>query len=91
MEHTNHYEQDAKGRGMPRGTFTKTIPMMFDDNTTETNIISTRNKRNTNHDFDYIVDATRNSLDDQTAPTKVCSSHRYEQLKLMEEMMTQSC
>jgi hypothetical protein len=40
---------------------------------------------------DYIVVAMSDSLDDQTAHAKVCSSHRYEQQKLMKKMMTQSC
>jgi hypothetical protein len=40
---------------------------------------------------DYIVVAMSDSLDDQTTYAKVCSSHRYEQLKLMKKMMTQSC
>jgi hypothetical protein len=39
---------------------------------------------------DYIVVAMSDSLDDQTAHAKVCSSHRYEQQKLMKKMMTQS-
>jgi hypothetical protein len=40
---------------------------------------------------DYIVVVMRNILDDQTAHAKVCSSHRYEQQKLMKKMMNQSC
>jgi hypothetical protein len=31
------------------------------------------------------------SLDDQTAHAKVCSSHRYEQQKQMKKVMTQIC
>jgi len=40
---------------------------------------------------DYIVVAIIYSLDDQTAHAKVCSIHCYEQKKLIEKMMTQSC
>jgi hypothetical protein len=40
--------------------------------------------------IDYIVVAMSDSLDDQTVHAKVCSSHRYEQQKLMKMMMTQS-
>jgi hypothetical protein len=40
---------------------------------------------------DYIVIAMSDSLDDQTVHAKVCSSHRYEQQKRMENMMNQSC
>jgi hypothetical protein len=40
---------------------------------------------------DYIVAAMSDTLDDQTAHVKVCSSHPYEQQKLMKKMMTQSC
>jgi hypothetical protein len=41
LDHTNHFEQDAKGpRHVPRGTFVKTVPMMFFKNTTDTNTIS---------------------------------------------------
>jgi hypothetical protein len=40
---------------------------------------------------DYIVVGMNGSLDDKTAHAKVYSSHRYEQHKLMENMMTQSC
>jgi hypothetical protein len=40
---------------------------------------------------DYIVVAMSDSLDDQTTHAKVCSSHCYEQQKLMKKMMTQSC
>jgi hypothetical protein len=39
---------------------------------------------------DYIVSTMSDSLDDQTSHAKVCSSHCYEQQKLMENMMTQS-
>jgi hypothetical protein len=39
---------------------------------------------------DYIVAAMSDSLDDQTAHAKVCSSHRYEKQKLMKKPMTQS-
>jgi hypothetical protein len=39
---------------------------------------------------DYIVATMSDSLDDQTAHAKVSSSHRYEQEKLMEKIMTQS-
>ena len=41
--------------------------------------------------FDYIIAAMNDSLDDQTAHAKVCSSHHYEQQKLMKNMMIQSC
>jgi hypothetical protein len=41
--------------------------------------------------IDYIVAAMSDNLDDQIAHAKVCSSHRYEQQKLMKKMMTQSC
>jgi hypothetical protein len=40
---------------------------------------------------DYIVAAMNDSLDEQTAHAKVCSSHCYEQQKLMKNMMNQSC
>ena len=40
---------------------------------------------------DYIVSTMNDSLDDQTAHTKVCSSHHDEKQKLMEKTMTQSC
>ena len=40
--------------------------------------------------IDYIVAAMSDNLDDQTAHAKICSSHRYEQQKLMKKMMTQS-
>jgi hypothetical protein len=40
---------------------------------------------------DYIVSAMSDSLDDQIDDAKVCSSHRYEQQKMMKKMMTQSC
>jgi hypothetical protein len=40
---------------------------------------------------DYIVVAMSDSLVDQIAHAKVWSSHRYDQQKLMEKMMTQSC
>jgi hypothetical protein len=39
---------------------------------------------------DYIFSAMSNSLYDQTAHAKVCSSHCYEQQKLMEKLITQS-
>jgi hypothetical protein len=40
--------------------------------------------------FDHIVAAMSDSLYDQTAHAKVCSSHHYEKQKLMKKMMTQS-
>jgi hypothetical protein len=38
-----------RGRGMLRGMFVKTVPMIFSKNTTNINTISTRNKRKTGH------------------------------------------
>jgi hypothetical protein len=78
--------------GMLRGMFVKIIPMMFVENTTGINIVSTKNERNIGNQYvDYIVFAMINSLDDQTIHAKVCSSHHYEKQKLIEKMMTQSC
>ena len=41
--------------------------------------------------FLYIVVAMSINLSDQIAHAKVCSSHHYEQQKLKEKVMTQSC
>ena len=39
----------------------------------------------------YIVVAMSDNLSDQIAHAKVCSSYHYEQQKLKEKVMTQSC
>ena len=39
----------------------------------------------------YIVVAMSNNLSDQITHAKVCSSYHYEQQKLKEKVMTQSC
>ena len=39
----------------------------------------------------YIVVAMRDNLSDQIVHAKVCSSYHYEQQKLKEKVMTQSC
>ena len=39
----------------------------------------------------YIVVAMSDNLSDQITPTKVCSRYHYEQQKLKEKVMTQSC
>ena len=41
--------------------------------------------------FLYIVVAMSDNLSDQIAHAKVCSSYHYEQQKLKEKVMTQSC
>jgi hypothetical protein len=41
--------------------------------------------------IDYIVSTMSGSLDEQTAHAIVCSSHHYEEQKMMKKMMTQSC
>jgi hypothetical protein len=92
VDHTNHYEQAAKGLRHAKRHVCQNCLMMFVENTTNTNTISARNERKTKSPyFDYIVVAMSDSLDDQTTHAKVFSSHHYEQQKLMEKMMTQSC
>jgi hypothetical protein len=79
-----------RARGMTRGTFVKTIAMMFTENKTDTTPYLQEMRGIPTTYVDYIVAAMSNSLDYQTAHANFFSSHRYEKQKLMENMMTQS-
>jgi hypothetical protein len=90
--HTSHCEQVAKGLRHAKRHVCQNCP---DDVCQEHNRhkhhLCRKIEEYQSPSVDYIVVAMSDSLDDQTAHAKVCSSHRYEQQKLMEKMMTQSC
>jgi hypothetical protein len=92
VDHTNHCEHDAKGPRRAKRHVCKNCP---DDVCQEQNQqkhhLSVKQEEDQSQSIDYIVVAINNSLDDQTAHAKVFSSHRYEQQKMMKNMMTQSC
>jgi hypothetical protein len=92
VDHTSHCEQVAKG---PRCAKRHAYQNFPDDVCREHNSckhhLYMKQEEDQSPSVDYIVVAMSDSLDDQTPHAKVCLSHRYEQQKLMEKMMTQSC
>jgi hypothetical protein len=88
----NHCEQDVKGPRHVKRHVSRNIP---DDACQEHNRhkhhLCMKQDEDQSPSVDYIIVAMRDSLDDQTAHAKDCSSHCYEQQKLMKKMMTQSC
>jgi hypothetical protein len=91
VDHTNHCEQAAKDPRRAKRHVCQNCP---DDVCPEHNWhkhhLCMKQEEDQSPSIDYIVVAMNDSLDDQTAHAKVCSSHRYEQQKLMKKMMTQS-
>ena len=89
MDHTNHCEQAVKGLRRAKRHVCQNYP----DDVCQEHKHHLYMKQEEDHtpSVGYIVVAMSNSLDYQTAHAKVCSSYRYEQQKLMKNMMTQSC
>ena len=75
MDHTSHYEQAVKGRGMPRGRFLQNCP---DDVCQEHNRhkhhLYMKQEEDQTPFVDYIVVAMRDSLYDKATYAKVFSS-----------------
>jgi hypothetical protein len=92
VDHTNHFEQATKGLRHAKRLICQNCP---DDVCQEHNRhkhhLCMKQDEDQSPFVDYIVIAMSDSLDDQTVHAQVFSSHRYEQQKLMKNMMTQSC
>jgi hypothetical protein len=92
VDHTSHCEEVAKGPRCAKRHVCQNCP---DDVCRENNwrkhYLYKKQEEGHSPSLDYIVAAMNDSLDDHTVHAKVCSSHRYEQQKLMEKMMIQSC
>jgi hypothetical protein len=92
VDHANHCEQATKGPRCAKRHICKKCP---DDVCQEHNWhkhhLFMKQEKDLSPSVDYIVSAMSDSLDDQIDDAKVCSSHRYEQQKMMKKMMTQSC
>ena len=92
MDHTNHYEQATND---PRCAKRHICQNYLDDVCREQNRhkhhLCMKQEEDQSPFIDYIVVTMSDSLDDQTSHAKVCSSHFYEQQKLMKNMMKQSC
>jgi hypothetical protein len=92
VDHTSHCEQAAKGpRRAKRHICQKCLNDVFQEHNRHKHNLCMKQKEYQSPSFDNIVVEMNDSLDDQSAHARVCSSHRYEQQKLMEKMMTQSC
>ena len=92
MDHTNHYEEATKEpRHAKRHVFQNCPDDVCREHNWNKHHLCIKQEEDQSPYFDYIVVAMSDSLDDQTAHAKVCSSHRYEKQKLMETMMTQNC
>jgi hypothetical protein len=92
VDHTNHYEQDAKGlRRAKRHVCQNCLDDVCQEHNRKKNHLCMKQEKDQSPSIDYIVVAMSDSLDDQTAHAKVFSIHRYEKQKLMKKMMTQSC
>jgi hypothetical protein len=92
VDHTNHYEQVAKGlRRAKRHIFQNRPDDVFQEHNRHKHHIYMKQEEQQSPSVDYIFVAMSDSLDYQIAHAKVFSSHRYEQKKLMKKMMTQSC
>jgi hypothetical protein len=88
--HTNNCEHAVKGlRRAERHTFQNCLNDCWEHNRDKHHLCKKREEGQSPY-VDYIVATMINSLDDQTTHVKVCSSHHYEQKKLMQKMMTQS-
>jgi hypothetical protein len=92
VDHTNYCEQAAKD---PRHAKRNVCQNYLDDVCRKHNRhkhhICMKQEEDESPSVDYIVVTMSDNLDDQTAHAKVCSSHRYEQQKMMKKMTTQSC
>jgi hypothetical protein len=92
VDHTSHYEQAAKGsRCAKRHVCQNYLDDVCQEHNRHKHYLSRKQEEDHSPSVDYIVDAMNDSLDDQTAHAKVCSIHRYEQQKMMQKIMTQSC
>ena len=92
MDHTNHCEQAAKGlRRAKRHVWKNCFNDVCQEHNRHKHHLYKKQEEDQSQFVDYIVDAMSNSLDDQIVHAKIFSSHRYEQQKIMEKMMTQSC
>jgi hypothetical protein len=92
VDHTNHYEQAAKGpRHMKRHVCQNCSYDVCREHNLHKHHISMKHEEDQSPFVDYIVAAMSDSLYDQTIHAKVCSSHRYEQQNIMKNMMNQSC
>jgi len=92
VDHANNCEQTVKGSRCTKGLICLNYPDDFcQEHNWHKNHLSKKQEEYQSQYFDYIVVAMTHSLDDQTSHAKVFSSHHYEQQKLMEKMMTQSC
>jgi hypothetical protein len=92
MDHTNHCEQAAKGsRRAKRHACQNCLNDVSKEYNHHKHHIFMKQEEDQSPYVDYIVFAMSDSLDDQTSRAKFFSSHRYEQQKLMKNMMTQSC
>ena len=91
MDHKSHFERDAKGlRHAKRHIFQNYPDDVCQEHNQHKRHLCMKHEEVQSPSVDYIVAAMSDSLDDQTVHAKVCSSHRYEQQKLMRKMMNQS-
>jgi hypothetical protein len=88
VDHTIHCEHVAKGpRRAKRHVCQNCLDDVYRKQNQHKHHLCMKQEEDQSPYFDYIVFATSDSLDDQTAHDKFCSSHYYEKQK----MMTQSC
>jgi hypothetical protein len=84
VDHTNHCEQDAKDpRHAKRHVFQSCPDDVCREHNRHKHHLCMKQEEDQSPSVDYIVVAMSDSLDDQTTHAKFCSSHRYEQQKLM--------
>jgi hypothetical protein len=92
VDHTNHCEQAAKGLRCAKRHICQNCPDdIYREHNCHKDHLCKKREEDQSPSIDYIVVTMSDSLDDQTAHAKVCSSHRYEKQKLMKKMMTQIC
>jgi hypothetical protein len=92
VDHTSHCEQAAKGLRHAKSHVCQNFPndVCREHNRHKHNLYIKQEEDQSPY-VDYITVAVKDSLDDQTSHAKVCSSHRYDQQKLMKNMITQNC
>ena len=91
MDHTSHCEQATKGlRHAKMHVFQNCPDDVCREHNRHKHHIFKKQEEEKSLYVDYIVVAMSDSLNDQTTHANFFSSHRYEQQKLMEKMMTQS-
>jgi hypothetical protein len=91
VDNTSHCDQATKGLWHAKRHVCQNCPDdVFREHNRHKHHLCMKQEEDQSPFFYYIIATMSDSLNDQTAHAKVFSSHRYEQQKLMENIMTQT-